>query len=112
MYNPVGVCSRSREPGPTTGGPARAFAQRSYQEWQQYADRLFALLRGQRDLGREWKFSDKDLYNLGNYFYGNDLLVQCLKVAAVTDRQAVLNNLLLPPAIEQQRIRDNNGLVV
>jgi hypothetical protein len=69
----------------------------SGQGWQQCADVLFAMLRDQRDLGREWSFSREDVGKLNDYFYANELLVQCLKVAAVADRQAVLQGLLLPP---------------
>jgi len=53
-------------------------------------------------LGHEWNFTDAEIDKLNAYFYANELLVQCLKVAAVTDRQAVLNGLLLPPAAGQE----------
>jgi hypothetical protein len=66
------------------------------QAWQQYADALFAMLQ-QRDLARQWKFSDEQSERLERYFAANELLVQCLKVATVTDRQAILNGLLEPP---------------
>ena len=71
-----------------------------WRSWQQYADALFVILRYERDLGLEWNFSDKENDKLNNYFYANELLVQCLKVAVVSDRQAVLNGLLLPPQAE------------
>lgn len=68
------------------------------QDWKKYADFLFTSLLKQRDLGSEWNLNSKTNTKLNDYFYANELLVQCLKVAAVSDRQAVLNSLLLPPA--------------
>ncbi|MFZ4663894.1 MAG: NACHT domain-containing protein [Caldilineaceae bacterium] len=65
--------------------------------WQHYADALFTILRDERDLGREWAFSDGEINKFNDYLYANELLVQCLKVAAVSDRQAILHGLLLPP---------------
>jgi hypothetical protein len=70
--------------------------------WQHYADALFTILRDERDLGHEWEFTDEVSRKLNDYFYANELLVQCLKVAAVSDREAVLQGLLLPPAVEKQ----------
>lgn len=72
----------------------------SKQGWQQYASALFAMLRDERDLGRKWNLHHADVNKLNNYFYANELLVQCLKVAVVTDRRAVLNGLLLPPQVQ------------
>jgi hypothetical protein len=66
------------------------------QAWQQYADALFAMLQ-QRDLAGQWAFSDEQIERLERYFVANELLIQCLKVATVTDRQAILNGLLEPP---------------
>ena len=74
-------------PGPTA----------TQQAWQEYADTLFAILRDERDLGREWGFSREDVDRLNDYFYANELLIQCLNVAAVSDREGILQGLLLPP---------------
>jgi|GEM_PF-3579429 len=69
----------------------------SWQDWQQYADALFAILRDERDLGHEWGFSRKEVETFNDYFYAKELLVQCLKVSVVSDRQAILAGLLSPP---------------
>lgn len=74
-------------PGPTA----------RWQEWQQYSDILFAILCNERELGREWGFSERDMEILNDYFYAQELLVQCLRVAVVSDRQAILAGLLSPP---------------
>ena len=70
------------------------------QAWQCYADALFVILREERDLGHDWEFTDEASRTLNDYFYANELLVQCLKVAAVSDREVVLQGLLLPPDVE------------
>lgn len=67
------------------------------QAWQQYANSLYTILRDERDLGHEWYFSDKEIDKVNDYFYVNELLVQCLQIASVLDRQAILNGLLSPP---------------
>jgi len=72
------------------------------QAWQHYADALFAILRDERDLGHEWNFTDDAIHKFDAYFYAHELLVECLKVAAVSDRQGILNGLLLPPDITEQ----------
>ncbi len=79
------------------------------QDWQHYADLLLVMLRDQRGLGQEWNFSAHDEEKLNYYFYFNELLVQCLKVAAVTDRQAVLNSLLLPPPASKDQASATHG---
>jgi hypothetical protein len=58
------------------------------------------MLCDERDLGREWNFSGVEINKLNDYLYAYELLVQCLKVAVVTDRQAVLDGLLLPPQVQ------------
>jgi hypothetical protein len=73
--------------------------------WQQYADALFIILSDERNLGREWNFNDKEIAILNDYFYANELLVECLKVAAVSDRQSVLNKLLMPPEARREEKR-------
>jgi hypothetical protein len=70
-------------------------------DWQQYAYILHVILNDERDLGREWPFSDEENGKLNDYFYANELLIQCLNVTAISDRQAVLQGLLLPPEARQ-----------
>lgn len=65
--------------------------------WQKFADQLWALLQ-QRDLVHEWQFGEEQMKRLDDYFAANRLLVDCLKVAVVAERQAILHSLLLPPA--------------
>ncbi len=64
--------------------------------WQQFADKLHAVMQ-KRDLIHDWQFTLKSVEQLNAYFYANELLVQCLNVAVVSDRQAILAGLLAPP---------------
>lgn len=68
-------------------------------DWWQYAAVLSTILDHERNLGDEWTLSGEEIKTLNDYLYANELLVQCLKVAAISDRQAVLQKLLLPPGI-------------
>ena len=76
-------------------------------DWQRYADILFTMLSKERDLGNEWVLSDDESDKLKSYLYANTLLVQCLKVAAVSDRQSMLHDLLLPPSYARKIEEDN-----
>lgn len=78
------------------------------QTWQLYADALYALLQ-QRDLAWQWDFSDEQIETLERYFAANELLIQCPKVATVTDRQAIWHGLLEPPV---PSVEDKSSAVV
>lgn len=65
--------------------------------WQAFADQLLIIMQEERDLGRAWNLSRKQLDRLNTYFAANELLVKCLELAYVSDRQAILNGLLAPP---------------
>lgn len=68
-------------------------------EWKQFADKLYKILQI-RDLVHGWHYTKEEITRLDNYFYANELLVQCLNVAVVSDRQAILAGLLAPPKID------------
>jgi hypothetical protein len=50
-----------------------------------------------RDIGHDWKFSEEQAERLAEYSEANRLLLECLKVAYVSDRGAIEDSLLLPP---------------
>ena len=68
----------------------------NFAAWQQFADKLYAIMQA-RGLVHDWQFTEEQLNQLNDYFYANELLVQCLNVAVVSDRQAILSGLLAPP---------------
>ena len=71
-------------------------------EWQRVADKLYPIMQ-QRDLIHDWQFTDEQIEQLNDYFYANELLVQCLNVAVVSDRQAILAGLLVPPQVADEQ---------
>lgn len=71
------------------------------QSWQNYANALFAILQ-QREFEPEWKISIEQIKILNHYFAANELSLQCLKVATVTNRQAILNGILEPPVLSAE----------
>jgi hypothetical protein len=66
-------------------------------EWQAYAASLQALLIRYRNIGHIWNFTDRQWRQLDQYERGTVFLAECLKLAAVSDRKAIENRLLLPP---------------
>jgi predicted NACHT family NTPase len=65
--------------------------------WEAYAFKLQALLIRYRNIGHEWNFTDEQEQRLDQYEQGTLFLVECLNLAAVSDRKAIENRLLLPP---------------
>ena len=64
--------------------------------WQIYAE-LFLKLLIQRDLVHDWHLNKAQIDRFKNYLVFSELLVSCLKVAVVSDRQAILAQVLAPP---------------
>lgn len=64
--------------------------------WQFWAD-LRHILQTHRQLGQEWQFTEKDRKVFEDYLAGCELVVQCLKLAYVADREGILARLLQPP---------------
>ena len=46
---------------------------------------------------QDWELTEEQLNVLGNYLSSTELLLDCLDLAAIEDRQAVLDRLLIPP---------------
>ena len=82
------------------------------EKWNAYSERLNVILETHRDKWdiyqkfpiendevAEWeKLSERQVNILRCYLEANNLLVQCLEVAYVPDRQAILDRILLPPS--------------
>lgn len=64
--------------------------------WQNFNIQLRSLLQEHRDLGHEWHLNEKQINALAAYLQANRLLLECLEVAYVADRQGIKNSLLLP----------------
>lgn len=65
--------------------------------WQQFCADLRHILQTHRQLGQKWQFTSEDVKVLEDYLAGCELVVQCLKLAYVADREGILARLLQPP---------------
>lgn len=65
--------------------------------WQAFVSSLRKVMIEYRDIGHEWGLTAKHVEQLRLYNETNILLMECLKVAYVTDRVAIEDNLLLLP---------------
>jgi len=69
-----------------------------YKEWAVFAEDLRKIMQTHRNIGHEWNFTTEQLKLLRRYFEANQLLVECLNLAVVSDRAGIENSLLLPPS--------------
>ena len=66
--------------------------------WGAFAQQLRNVMQEYRDLGHEWPLSHDSVEQLNRYLAANLLLVECLKLAVVSDKQKIEERLLLPPS--------------
>ncbi len=66
-------------------------------DWQRFCQALQDLMQTHRDIGHEWHLSAEQIKRLNTYLQANLMLVECLNLAYVSDREAIENKLLLPP---------------
>jgi len=69
----------------------------SITEWNDFYEVLRNILQTQRNIAHEWQLTRKQFEDLEGYIYANSLLLDCLKLATVSDREAIKNSLFLPP---------------
>lgn len=69
----------------------------SKREWQIFSEKLRIILQRERNIGYEWDLTEQQVETLETYLRANLLMVECLKLAAVTDRKAIEDSVLLPP---------------
>jgi len=65
--------------------------------WRYLEEELQAVMIAHRDIGHEWDLDGKSAGQLLRYLRANQLLLDCLQVAYVSDREAIADSLLLPP---------------
>jgi predicted NACHT family NTPase len=66
-------------------------------KWQKLRDGLERILLRHWDLKQFWLLSEKQLDLLAQYLDANSLLLECLDTANIPNREAVMNQMLLPP---------------
>jgi len=62
--------------------------------WQPFATSLREIMQKHRDIGNEWNLTEAQLGCLERYFKANLLLVECLKLAVVSNREGIEGSLL------------------
>jgi predicted NACHT family NTPase len=63
--------------------------------WEVFANELREVMQKHRDIGHEWNFTQEQQGCLKRYFDANRLLVKCLDLAVVSDREGIKESLLL-----------------
>jgi hypothetical protein len=66
-------------------------------EWLELAETLRETLVTFRDIGHDWNLDTERVERIQSYLQANCLLVECLELAHVSDREEILDGLLLPP---------------
>ena len=65
---------------------------------EEFAEALWQLAQQERQL-QQFELSGEQADRLADYLQGTTLLVECLKLAAVTDREGIMRRLLAPPEV-------------
>ena len=75
-------------------------------EWEKFANELRTVMQRERNIGHEWNLTDKQVEMMNSYLSANWLMVECLKLVAVSDgkvavsdRKAIEDSVLLPPVV-------------
>jgi hypothetical protein len=71
-------------------------------EWLMFADRLQEIMLRYRDIGHDWNLTEAQINRFEQYLKANDLLLNSLKLAYVSDRAGIENSLWLPPEEKRQ----------
>ena len=58
---------------------------------------IWSIMQEERGFLPPRELSREEYNRVNDYFYANELLVRCLDLAYVTNRQEILDNLLRPP---------------
>jgi len=66
--------------------------------WEPFVRELRKIMQTQHNIGHEWDFTTEQFKCLEKYFEANLLLLECLNLAAVSDREGIKNSLLLLPS--------------
>jgi len=68
-------------------------------EWRAFSENLRIVMQRERNVGYEWNLNERQIETLNKYLQANLLMLECLKLAAVSDRKAIEDSVLLPPVV-------------
>jgi len=63
--------------------------------WQEFEKQLRDIMQRHRNIGHEWNLTKEQSGKLDSYLEANELLVECLKLAMVSDRKVIEDRVLL-----------------
>jgi hypothetical protein len=66
--------------------------------WRKWEAQLQDITIRYRNIGYDWNFTDEQRERLDQYEKATVLLAECVQLAAVSNRDEIINSLLLPPA--------------
>ncbi len=69
------------------------------QDWEQFEKEFRRILLEHRDMGHEWDLDEAQVERVEKYFQATQLLLDCLEVATVSDRQGILDRILTVEAL-------------
>lgn len=67
-------------------------------DWNLFVDDLRKIMKNQRNINHHWDMSNGNGARLVHYAKTADLFILCLKLASVSNQQALENSLFLPRA--------------
>ncbi len=73
--------------------------QSKQEEWIKFANELRAIIQRERNIGHEWNLTEEQKKTMDTYLRANLFMLECLKLAAVSDRKAIEDSVLLPPVV-------------
>lgn len=77
------------------------------EKWKRFREELRKIMTKYRYIGWDWRFTEEQADILACYFTGANLLVKCLEVASIDNRQKIdeeiENSLLLPPKKDEKK---------
>jgi len=68
-------------------------------EWAVFERELRGIMQRERNIGHEWDLTEEQIETLNTYLRANLLMLEYLKLAAVSDRKAIEDSVLLPPVV-------------
>jgi hypothetical protein len=67
--------------------------------WSLFASHFRNVIQTHRGMCFDWDLTDAHIKTLGEFCTANRLLVECLEISALIDREIVENNLLAPSSL-------------
>jgi len=74
-------------------------SQSKQSEWAVFGKKLRGIMQSELNIGYEWNLTKQQIKTLETYLQANLLMLEYLRLAAVSDRKAIEDSVLLPPVV-------------